>query len=510
MFCKILSAAIQGIGCSPVSIELDISNGMPVFVMVGSVSVRVREAQDRVRTALRNLGIFLPPKRITLNLSPGDLKKDGTGFDLPIAAALLVALEKIPPDALSDCMVLGELHLNGDLEGVPGVLPSVIAARKLGLKTCVIPIQNAAEAAAVDNVSVVGLHHLSELIDYCNMQKRTSWLYRPAEASLSEEAEPDFSDIKGQPAVKRAALISAAGFHNLLLCGPPGSGKTMTARRIPSILPDLTKEEQLEVSQIYSVAGLLRSDHPLITKRPFRSPHYSLSAQALCGGGRIPHPGEITLAHRGVLFLDELPELGSRTLEQLRAPLEDRSILISRSAGSYRFPASFLFVSAMNPCPCGYYPDRNKCTCTEREIQLYQSRISAPILDRIDLRVDVPAASFSELNDMSADPMSTAKMKKMVAKAFAVQKERYRESSFQFNSEIPSSQIHRYCSVTPEAARLLETAYRKMHLSARAYHRILKIARTIADLEASSSISESHISEAFCFRNLIRKKGSVQ
>ncbi len=501
MFCQILSSAIVGISCEPVMIELDISSGMPVFVMVGSVSARVRESQDRVRTALRNLDIYLPPRRITLNLSPGDLKKDGTGFDLPIAAALLVALEKIPADSLSGCMVLGELHLNGDTEGVPGVLPSVITARKLGIKTCIIPYANAAEAASIDDMSIIALKNLSELIDYCRSPSGHRYHYRAAPSKEDVPVVPDFSDIKGQPSVKRAALIAAAGFHNLLLSGPPGSGKSMTARRLPAILPDLTREEQIEVSQIYSVANLLTSDHPLITRRPFRSPHYSLSAAALCGGGRIPGPGEITLAHRGVLFLDELPEMPGRTLEHLRGPLEDHSILISRASGSFRFPASFLFVSAMNPCPCGYYPDRNKCTCTPQEIRRYLSRISQPILDRIDLRCEVPAASFAALNAAEKDPLSTAKMKKMVAKAFARQQDRYAGTNIRFNSELSAADVKEHCTLTPEAGRLLEQAFARLNLSARGYHRILKLSRTIADLEGDSSICEAHLSEAFCFRN---------
>ena len=501
MFCRILSAAIQGISCEPVTIELDISNGMPVFVMVGSVSGKVRESQDRVRTALRNLGIYLPPKRITLNLSPGELKKDGTGFDLPIAAALLTALEQIPAGALDRCLVLGELHLNGETEGVPGVLPSILTARRLGLRTCIIPYANAAEASSIGDMSIIALKDLSELIDYCRNPDSGRYLFRRPETTADPDDYPDFSDIRGQTAVKRAALVCAAGFHNLLLCGPPGSGKSMTAKRIPAILPDLTYEEKIEVSQIYSVAGLLSADRPLITRRPFRAPHYSLSPPALCGGGRIPAPGEITLAHRGVLFLDELPEIPGRTVELLRGPMEDRSILISRSSGSFRFPASFLLVAAMNPCPCGYYPDMNKCTCTRSEIRNYLSRVSQPILDRIDVRANVTSASFADLNTPEKDTLTTEKMKRMVSRAFVRQQERYRNTEIRFNSELPASRVRQFCTLTPEASRLLESAFSRMNLSARAYHRILKLSRTIADLDESDLICETHLSEAFCFRN---------
>ena len=501
MFCHILSSTIQGISSVPVKIELDISSGMPVFVMVGSVSAKVRESQDRVRTALRNLDIHLPPKRITLSLSPGDVKKDGTAFDLPIAAALLTALEKIPADSLSDCIVLGELHLNGDIAPVPGVLPGIITARSSGIKTCVIPYENAAEAAAIEDMTVVGLKDLSELIEYCNDRSSGKYIYKRSDLNIIQPSYPDFSDIKGQHSVKRAALISASGFHNLLLSGPPGSGKSMTARRIPGIMPPLTKDEQIEVSGIYSVSGLLTPDNPLIRTRPFRSPHHLLSPQALCGGGKVPTPGEITLAHRGVLFIDELPEMPGRTLDQLRAPLEEHSILISRIQGSYRFPANFLFAAAMNPCPCGYFPDMNRCHCSEREIHAYLAKISHPILDRIDLRVDVPAASYEELTTNAKDEVSSSVMREHVIRAFDIQQERYRDTGIHFNSELDPSEIKKYCVTSAEAGRLLEAAYCKLGLSARAYHRILKISRTIADLESSDIICEAHISEAFCFRN---------
>lgn len=503
MFCKILSSAVCGISCTPVNIELDISGGMPVFTIIGTVTQKVKEAQDRVRTALKNINISIPPKRITINLAPGDIKKDGTRFDLPIAAALLCALEKIPNGSTNGCMIIGELHLNGDIEGVPGVLPSIISAKSTGVKTCVVPYENAAEASAIDGVKIIGLKHLSELIDYFNNTGDDTFTYKPKQSGDPAAVYPDFKDIHGQEAVKRAAVIAAAGFHNILMCGPPGSGKSMTAARIPSILPDLTKDEQLEVSRIYSVAGLLSEKSPLIRQRPFRSPHHSLSVQALCGGGRVPAPGEITLAHRGVLFIDELPEMPGRTLETLRAPLEEHSILISRAAGSFRFPSHFLFAAAMNPCPCGYYPDFNKCTCSQNEIRTYMSRISRPILDRIDIKINVPAASYKDLTALNSAGTGSLEMKASVLKAFNIQKERYSSLNICFNSELDPSGIKKFCTVTPEGNRLLEAAFSKMDLSARSYHRILKLGRTIADLEGSELITETHISEAFAFRNHI-------
>ena len=501
MFCKVLSSAVCGIACRLVYIELDISGGMPVFIMIGAVSPKVKEAQDRVRTALKNIDISIPPKRITINLSPGDIRKDGTGFDLPIAAALLTALEKIPPGSTDGCMITGELHLNGDIEGIPGILPGVIAAKEAGIKTCVVPYENAAEASGAEGMKIIGLKHLSELIDYFNSSGSESYVYKSESENVREETCPDFSDIHGQEAVKRAAVIAAAGFHNILMCGPPGSGKSMTAARIPSILPDLTGEEQIEVSRIYSVAGLLTEKSPLIRQRPFRSPHHSLSVQALCGGGRIPSPGEITLAHRGVLFIDELPEMSGRTLEALRDPLEEHSILVSRAAGSFRFPSHFLFAAAMNPCPCGYYPDFNKCTCTKHDIRAYMSRVSRPILDRIDIRVNVPAASYRDLTASGRSETSSREMKAAVVKAFHIQKERYSSLNICFNSELGVSDIKKYCAVTAEGSRLLESAFAKMNLSARSYHKILKLGRTIADLDDSDLITEAHISEAFAFRN---------
>ena len=506
MFCSILSSAVCGIICKPVKIELDMSGGMPVFTMIGSLSANVRESQDRVRTALKNMDIFLPPKRITVSISPGDIRKDGTRFDLPVAAALLVALGKISEESVHNCMIMGELHLNGDTEGVAGILPSVIAAKELGVTSCIVPYKNAAEAANVDGVKIIAVRNLAEFIEYCASESKDDYLYKKEDTSDDVGFYPDFADIRGQSAVKRAALIAAAGFHNILMCGPPGSGKSMAAKRIPSILPPLTPSEQLEVSKIYSVSGLLSEKNPIMTRRPFRAPHFSLSAQALLGGGAIPKPGEITLAHRGVLFIDELPEMPGRVLEQLRSPLEDRCVTISRTLGSYTFPSHFLFAAAMNPCPCGYYPDMNKCTCSAPDIKRYVARLSRPILDRIDIRVNVPQPSYDVLKSPKSDSINSDSMRNVVSNAFDVQKERYSKLDICFNSELSPPDIKKFCTLTDEAERILEALFTKLDLSARAYHRILRLSRTIADIEQSDIISEAHISEAFAFRNSIQSE----
>ncbi|MGN0315385.1 MAG: YifB family Mg chelatase-like AAA ATPase [Fusicatenibacter sp.] len=377
MFCKVMSAAILGLEIIPIWVEADVSDGMPSFNMVGYVSVQVREAQDRVRTALRNMGIILPPKRITINLSPADIRKEGSRFDLPIAAAVLMALGRLPMGSLDHTLLVGELGLDGRVQGVTGVLPSVAAALEKDCTHCIVPMENVAEGRNIRQIQVIGIENLQDLIVYSCMGTipEEAQVSEPVKKDSKEEAADDdtvdFAEISGQVGAKRAALIAAAGFHNLLMLGPPGSGKSMIARRIATILPELTEEESLEITRIYSIAGLLQREEPLIRRRPFRAPHHTISPQALAGGGRNPIPGEITLAHLGVLFLDELPETSRRTLEILRQPLEERQIEISRINGKYRFPASFLLVGAMNPCPCGFYPDMNRCTCTPGDINRY-------------------------------------------------------------------------------------------------------------------------------------------
>lgn len=506
MFCSTLSAAISGVEALPVWVEADVGDGMPQFSMVGFVSSQVREAQDRVRTALRNLGISLPPKRITINLSPGDIRKEGTRFDLPIAAAVLCAMGRLPAEPFESTMLIGELHLDGKVGKITGVLPSVLAARDMGCRTVLVPAPNLAEGRVVEGIRVIGVSRLEDLIRYSAGDEPEQEDETPN--TVTEAPLVDFGDIRGQEMVKRAALISAAGFHNLLLQGPPGSGKSMTARRIPTILPQMSAEESLEVSRIYSIVGLLPSGQPLMKARPFRSPHHGITAPALCGGGMYPRPGEVTLAHRGVLFLDELPEMNPATIENLRQPLEDREITVSRVGGTCRYPASFLLVAAMNPCPCGYYPDRNRCTCGPREIQAYHARISQAVLDRIDIHCEVPAASYNDLANPGKDPVTSEMLREKVMQAYRIQYSRYEGEHFRFNSEIPPHLIDRYCPRTPEARRMLKYAFDSLGLSARGYHHVIRAARTIADLDRSEKISETHVSEALCCRNSDRRAGS--
>ena len=529
MFCRVWSMVIHGVEAVPVRVEADVSDGMPVFTIVGYVSAQVREAQDRVRTALRNLGIVLPPKRIVINLAPADIRKDGPRFDLPIAAAVLQAVGRIPPGSLEETMMIGELGLNGDVQAVNGVLSSVLEARRTGMKACILPKANLPEGRQAEMKHTYGISSLRELLAYCcgtmpeeeaqsGEESREVWnadeSAEPWENSGTSEndaarTDEDFDDLLGQEGVKRAAVISASGFHNLLLIGPPGSGKSMTARRIPSILPPMTREEQLEVTRLYSIAGLLPSGQPLIRNRPFRAPHHSITAQALVGGGRFPSPGEITLAHRGVLFLDELPEMSRRVLELLRQPLEEHQILISRQEGTYLFPAAFVLVAAMNPCPCGHYPDREHCRCSEPEISRYLGKISQAFLDRMDLCMEVPAVSCETLMRRSGgkreDGITSAQMRLTVARAREAQEERYRGSVQNFNSELKAGQMEKFCPMTPEASRMMAQAYRSLGLSARGFHRVLKVARTIADMEACGTLGSAHVGEALCCRSMDKK-----
>jgi magnesium chelatase family protein len=503
MYTCILSATLQGLEALPVQVEVDVSCGLPGFSMVGSLSSQVREAQDRVLTALHNAKIALPPQKVTVNLSPGDIQKNGTGFDLPIAAAMLVAMGYLPAARLKDVMVAGEVSLDGGVRSIKGILSIVMKAKELGCRACIVPRENLMEAGMMEQIPLAGVGSLEEFMETV---KNGSWTEERDERrteAKGEEDELDFADIKGQLPAKRASLLAASGFHNLLLIGPPGSGKTMAASRIAGLLPELTLEESLELTRIYSVAGMLPAKQPWITKRPFRAPHHTISPQALAGGGRIPQPGEITLAHRGILFLDELPEMNRSSLELLRQPLEDKKISISRVGGKCCFPTEFLLVGAMNPCPCGYYPDRNRCRCSENEVNRYLNRISQPLLDRLDICAQTSVPTYREFRKKEKNSEWTTKqMRKIAYRTQQIQKERYQEEEFRFNGEIPAEKIFRYCVTEPAAEKLLKEAFSRLGLSGRGCNRILRVARTAADIDESAYIREEHMAEAIGYRSM--------
>lgn len=501
MFSKVISAAVNGIESKCVLVEADVSDGLPMFSMVGYLASEVREAQDRVRTALKNSGYALPPKHVTVNLAPGDIRKSGTRFDLPIAAAVMASYGFLPQKRLAGVFFAGELGLDGSVQGIHGILSMVLEARRAGCHACLIPWANRKEGAAVQGIDVYGVRHLKELENHLNgtqLLEKVSINIEEKFQNPMRDGLPDFADICGQRMGKRAAEIAAAGMHNLLISGPPGAGKSMIAKRIPSILPSLTMEESLEVSGIHSIAGTLPEDG-ILTERPFRMPHHTISAVALTGGGATPRPGEISLAHRGVLYLDELPEFQREALEILRQPLEDGVVRISRNRGQYVFPADFMLVASRNPCRCGYYPDRTRCHCRERDIQSYLGRISRPLLDRIDLYVEAEPVQYEELTGGESGECS-AQIRARVEAARVLQQARYAREPFHFNAQLPAGKLEQYCALTPEGEAKMREIYRKKQLTARSYHRLLKVARTIADLEGSASILERHLDEAVLYR----------
>ncbi len=501
MFSKVKSAAICGIESRIISVEVDVANGLPQFSMVGFLNAQVREAQDRVRTAIKNSGYHLTPKKVTVNLAPADIRKSGPGFDLPIAVAVMASYGFFPQDMLEDIFLAGELGLDGSIRGICGVLGMVMEARRAGCKSCIIPEENIREGAVIQGIQVFGASHLKEVVEHFISCRKLHIAFINIEEKFSEKpvrTALDFADIRGQHTLKRAAEIAAAGMHNLLISGAPGSGKTMIASRIPGILPLMDIEESLEVSQIHSVAGLLPPSG-ILRERPFRMPHHTVSPVALTGGGTVPRPGEISLAHRGVLYLDEIPEFQKETLEILRQPLEEGKIRISRNSGQFVFPADFMLVASRNPCKCGYYPDRTRCHCNEYEVMRYLHKISRPLLDRIDLHAEAGEVQYEELAREGSEE-TTAEIRKRVLEAQRLQKRRYAGSTFRFNSDLTAAELKDYCPMDDEVKLQLKRIYEQKRLTARSYHKIMKVARTIADLEGCEEIRMRHVGEAVYYR----------
>ncbi len=514
MFRKVYSAGLSGIEGYLVQVEADVSNGLPGFSMVGILASEVKEAQDRVRTALKNSGYWFPAQKITVNLSPADKRKGGTGYDLPIAVAILAAFGEICQEQLESMALIGELGLDGEVKHVHGVLPLVIAAKEAGMKRCFLPVENQEEGRAVPDMEIVGVQNLKDTIEWL---KHPEWLPEKNQKKElqhsskylsgnsmdgSGEYEKDFSQVNGQLLLKRATEVAVAGQHNILYIGSPGTGKTMIAERIPSIMPSLSQEESLEISKIYSICGLLKSS--LISQRPFRNPHHFISQQAFAGGGMNPRPGELSLASRGVLFLDEFPEFPRWAIEVLRQPLENRNITISRVRGRYEFPADFMLAVAMNPCPCGYYPDRNRCRCSENQVKRYLSKVSKPILDRIDIYAEASPVGYQELHTKQKNETS-ASIRKRIETARMIQKERFSGTGIYFNSEMSPEMLSQFCQLSEKEERFFQSFFEKMGVSARGYGKILKVARTIADLEGEERIGHSHLCEAISYRRLEEK-----
>lgn len=508
MLAKVISGAVIGIDAYTVDVEVDIAAGLPSFTTVGLPEISVKESRERVKAAINNSGYSFPDDRITINLAPADIKKEGTGFDLPAALGILAATGLVPKESITEYMVVGELSLDGNVKPVKGILPMAIAAKKAGCSGIIVPYTSRKEASVVIGINVLPVKNLFQVVDFFRgvFDIAPEKSDRKTVFATKNLSDMDFSDVMGQEHVKRALEVAAAGGHNLLMVGPPGSGKTMMAKRLPTILPPFTFDEAIETTKIFSVVGMLENSSSLVEERPFRSPHHTISDAGLIGGGHIPKPGEVSLAHNGVLFLDELPEFKKHVLEVLRQPIEDQVVTIARASSTITYPARFMLAASMNPCPCGFLGDpKHSCTCRQSQVQKYMSKISGPLLDRIDIHMEVPAVPHRDLR-MEKGSESSEDIKKRVIAAREVQTKRFQKTTIYSNSQMTSRMIKKHCKTNDNVSSMLETAIDKLGLSARAYNRTLKVARTIADLEGENEIITSHVAEAIQYRGLDREK----